>query len=354
MVLSDMASMRLIEDVYAYHGGLPLGCMYCVQGVKIVIFITGLCGDKCFYCPVSSQRLYKDVMYVDEEPLETIDDVIEEAYNIGAEGASITGGDPLLRLKRTIKVIKALKEVFGEDFHIHLYTSGRFLTVDVLVELERTGLDELRIHPTTQELWSRVELAVKHSRSLDVGVEVPVFPDKVEELWKMMLWLDRIGVKFINLNEAEVSEHNVEQIMSRNYSMAKGRPVIKGSEEAAIELVKRATRHGLKMKVHYCPARFKDYVQMRLRLIRKAMRLAKYYENVTRDGMLEYFEVLHGVEDKVLADIGEATGGKLLLPTRLAREMGLMGRIVRRYPSLRGRGLPIEIESVSKKSYDAA
>jgi hypothetical protein len=161
-------------------------------------------------------------------------------------------------------------------------------------------------------------------------------------------------VKFINLNEAEVSEHNVEQIMSRNYSMAKGRPVIKGSEEAAIELVKRATRHGLKMKVHYCPARFKDYVQMRLRLIRKAMRLAKYYENVTRDGMLEYFEVLHGVEDKVLADIGEATGGKLLLPTRLAREMGLMGRIVRRYPSLRGRGLPIEIESVSKKSYDAA
>lgn len=347
-----MNTMGFAVDLYAYHGGLPSGCKYCGQGAKMVILVTGLCDDKCFYCPVSPEKLYKDVVYVDEEPAISITRIIEEAYAIGAEGAGITGGDPLIKLDRTIKIIKVLKEVFGDGFHIHLYTSGRHLTVDALVELEKAGLDELRLHPTREELWRKVELAVKHAEKLDVGVEVPVFPDKLEELWNRILWLDGLGVKFINLNELEYAPHNIEQFTIRGYSIVAGKPVIRGSAEAALELVRRAVKHRLRIKVHYCSARFKDYVQMRLRLIRKALRVAKYYERVTSDGLLEYLEAPRIIEDSVLEDVGETAGDKLLLPVEFLEENRVSGRIVRRYPSLYGSKLVFEIDSVPEKSYD--
>ena len=44
-------------------GNLAKGCKQCVKGEKTVLFITGKCSLRCFYCPISDQKKNKDVIY---------------------------------------------------------------------------------------------------------------------------------------------------------------------------------------------------------------------------------------------------------------------------------------------------
>ena len=82
-------------------GSLPKGCQYCVKGEKLVIFITGKCPRSCYFCPVSDQKYQNDVQFANERPVKDFNDIIEEAREMDALGAGITGGDPLEKLERT-------------------------------------------------------------------------------------------------------------------------------------------------------------------------------------------------------------------------------------------------------------
>src|SRR5438128_1551117 len=88
----------------------------------MVLFVTGLCSFHCFYCPVSDEKMYKDVVFADEKRVTRDEDVLEEAHAIQATGAGITGGDPLDAVERTCHYIRLLKHEFGRRFHTHLYT----------------------------------------------------------------------------------------------------------------------------------------------------------------------------------------------------------------------------------------
>ena len=82
-------------------GTLAKGCRMCVRGSKLVLFVTGLCPRKCYFCPISDKKYNKDVVYANEWPTNKIDEIIKEAKLIDAEGAGFTGGDPLCKLFRT-------------------------------------------------------------------------------------------------------------------------------------------------------------------------------------------------------------------------------------------------------------
>ncbi|RLE80850.1 MAG: radical SAM protein, partial [Thermoprotei archaeon] len=110
------------------YGDLCEGCRICMHGRKAVIFITGLCPVNCFYCPISAERRGKDLTFVNERQVSSLKELLEEVELMDAEGAGITGGEPLVRLERTINYIRELKKHFGKDFHIHLYTSSQVLS----------------------------------------------------------------------------------------------------------------------------------------------------------------------------------------------------------------------------------
>lgn len=95
----------------ARTGPLATGCEHCLNGSKMVLFVTGLCDSGCFYCPVSFERKDKDAVYADEMLVSEEDDIIEEAVSIGATGTGITGGDPLLNIDRTVSFIRMLRPV---------------------------------------------------------------------------------------------------------------------------------------------------------------------------------------------------------------------------------------------------
>src|SRR5207245_2244997 len=133
-------------------GVLPMGCIQCREGAKLVLFVTGLCDKECFYCPVSRDKMYRDVMFANERPIHIgaggseearWAGLFEECELMGAKGAGITGGDPMVVPERVEAAVRALKTRFGAAFHIHLYTSCAF-DIAWIARLKTAGLDEMR------------------------------------------------------------------------------------------------------------------------------------------------------------------------------------------------------------------
>ncbi|MBW2985907.1 radical SAM protein [Candidatus Woesearchaeota archaeon] len=265
-------------------GKLPKGCAYCVKGQKLVLFITGLCPNNCFYCPVSEQKSGKDVIYANEWKITTPKDTIKEAELTNAKGAGITGGDPLVKLDRTIKYIKLLKKKFGKSFHIHLYTPLNLVTEKTLNQLHKAGLDEIRFHPMLdkQSEWKKIELAKKFK--WDVGVEIPVIPGKKRETKKLIDFI-KDKVDFLNLNELEISDTNVNQLVEKGFKpknkLSYG---VKGSETLAKEILNYLKK--TKLNIHYCTTTTKDKAQLARRIKRRALNVALKTDFITKEGTL--------------------------------------------------------------------
>ena len=279
--------MRHLSGDSAYNGKLPMGCQMCARGAKMVLFVSGICDAKCFYCPLSEQKKMKDVMYADEMPLSNMRDVIYEAKMIQATGTGITGGDPLKYYDRTSEYIKILKEEFGPSHHIHLYTiSGSKEAIDTTA---KAGLDEIRFHPP-EEIWNMMDRSVFKDRikwskdnGLVVGIEVPSLPGREKETLALIDFARRMDVEFINLNELEFSETNFENLLGKNYKIKSDyESGAKGSQNLAIKMVKENPDYA----VHYCSAAFKDGVQLKNRLKRRAKNAARSIDVVTKDGTI--------------------------------------------------------------------
>lgn len=250
----------------------------------MVLFITGLCTAKCFYCPLSEKRRWKDVIYANERKISKIEEAIIEAKTMKAEGTGITGGDPLLVLPRTIKAIKLLKNEFGEKHHIHLYTNAIHLTKQKAIEMKKAGLDELRIHPIRKKDLYKVAIGKKVN--ITTGIEIPAIPGKEEEIIRMLKKLEKLKADFININELEFSSTNALNLKMRGLKLKTGSiTAVEGSEETAIKILEWAVKN-TNLNIHYCPSKLKDQVQLKNRLKRKAIQIALKHERITNEGLI--------------------------------------------------------------------
>lgn len=249
----------------------------------MVLFITGRCNTGCFYCPVSFEKKGKDVIYANEMRISDRSEIISEAESMDATGTGITGGDPLLCIDRTINAIRMLKEHFGDDHHIHLYTST--MDVEKISKLIEAGLDEIRFHPPLKD-WrdlEKTDLSEIAKMDIDVGMEVPALPDHEDELSSLISYAGSIGVRFINLNELEFSESNWDMMDEMGYELKdETSSAILGSEQTAMRMIEKYPD----ISIHFCSSSFKDGVQLRNRLIRRANHIAKEYDIVTEDGTI--------------------------------------------------------------------
>ncbi|MHA1893241.1 MAG: radical SAM protein [Candidatus Helarchaeota archaeon] len=268
-----------------YIGNLPKGCKLCMEGSKLVIFVTGLCShpEKCeSYCPISEERKNKDLSFANDRPVNSIEDIFIEAKNMDARGAGITGGDPLFKLDRTLDYIKIMKNNYGNDFHIHLYCStSPYLTFNNLKLLKDAGLDEIRFH-VDKEFWHLMVEAKKIG--LTVGAEVPAI--NLEELKMLGKFLNANKLDFLNINELEFSETNADSLKKKGYKLKKDSLVaVDGSEKIALEFLDWALIN-LTLDVHFCTVTLKDGFQFKNRMLRVANKIARQHEVVTEEGLL--------------------------------------------------------------------
>ena len=266
----------------AADGELALGCKHCIDGAKMVLLVTGRCHAGCYYCPVSAEKKGKDVTYANEGRVYSDDEIIAEAEAMDALGAGITGGDPSELLDRTLHYIELLKNRFGKEFHIHMYTS--VISLENARKLEAAGLDEIRYHPRN-EIWHNMDStelrSITEQTSMDVGIEVPALPGREDDLIAMARYAFDAGVDFVNLNELEFSESNWSMMDRCGYTMKDDiSSAVLGSEETAVAVLEALEGH----RVHFCSSTFKDGVQLRNRLKRRAEHIAKEYDVITDDG----------------------------------------------------------------------
>ncbi|HOX34610.1 MAG TPA: 4Fe-4S cluster-binding domain-containing protein [Methanoregulaceae archaeon] len=259
---------------------LSSGCVLCHQGAKMVLFVTGRCHRSCWYCPLSSLRKGKDVVYANEHKVEEPGRIIGVAESMSALGTGVTGGEPFLVLDRVVEYCTLLKEHFGKDHQIHLYTA----TAPSGEELDRIAglVDEIRFHPP-RECWDDIVhteyLAAAQrakERGFEVGFEVPALPG-LELLEPALPYLD-----FLNINELEWGETNADEMRLRGYTLADDlHNAIAGARDWAEVLLKNK-------KVHWCSSSFKDSVQLRERLRRIAENTARPFDEITDDGTIVY------------------------------------------------------------------
>jgi pyruvate formate-lyase activating enzyme-like uncharacterized protein len=307
----------------------------------MVLFVTGLCHRGCWYCPLSEERSGRDLVFANDRPVSRPEEILDEARMMGALGTSITGGEPFLVPERVVRFSSILKESFGRDHHIHLYT-GMAPTREMLVPL--AGLvDEIRLHPP-QETWRGIagspyarSAEVARSLGFAVGIEVPALKG-LPALADILPMVD-----FLNINELEWGGINADEMRRRGYTPADGlHNAVKGSRRWAGDLPHRE-------KVRWCSSRSKDSVQLRERLKRIAARTARPFDEVTGDGTVLY-GVLEPEEPLLPGCLGLSDGsyeereGRLELSWRELRRQAkrVPGRkyIVERYPN---RGVVVEV-----------
>ena len=284
-----MNAIRRLPRGSLVKGRLPGGCGLCQKGAKMVLLVTGRCSSACYYCPLSEEKAGRDVVFADELRVRGRGDILKEARLIDAEGTGITGGDPLCAPRRTLELIRLLKRRFGKGHHIHLYTAGK-TTPPMINRLAQAGLDEIRFHPP-QGSWDRLEtsaifplIKAAIDSKMTTGVEVPAIPGEERRLLRLARSLDAMGAAFLNLNELEYSQTNFRMLNRRGFTVRDDiSSGVLGSEGTA-----RRVLEGFdgKLAVHYCSSGFKDGVQLRRRILRRAKNVARPYQVITGEGTL--------------------------------------------------------------------
>ncbi len=289
------------------------GCIQCQMGSKLVLFITGSCHWRCDYCPLSESRRDIDWMYANERRCDSFEDVIDEARTMRATGAGITGGDPLMARERTLEGISRLKEEFGTDFHLHMYTSIAFRP-EWAIEFADAGLDEIRFHLLDLDAskYQNVIAACSEAGML-TGVEVPCEPDKGPELLELLETLREFKISFLNLNELEITVGNHDNMELRGFNLSTEITAgAAGSAELAVLMRERVAaaelgvpdptdggqREPYGFHLKFCTAVFKDAGQLRRRFLRRGEAVIAPHEVLTEDGTLMFGAIEASEESK--------------------------------------------------------
>ena len=274
---------------------LSPGCRSCLEGNWSCLFITGNCNCRCFYCP-TAQDVGGDPG-TNNLDFPKVEDYVDYLARFGFTGASISGGEPLLVLEKSLQYLRAIRRRLGDKVHLWLYTNGTLLTRDIAKRLRDAGLDEIRVDiGATGYALDQVRLAV--GIIPHVTVEIPAIPEEAERMQQKLGEMADNGVNYLNLHQLRLTNHNYPHLAGRGYTFLHGEKVtVLESEVTALELLRYSLDHGLALGVNYCSFVYKNRFQGAAGRRRAGAQIAKNYEEVTAAGYLRSLTLSGSKED---------------------------------------------------------
>lgn len=273
-----------------YTRRLSPGCRICTEGGWSCLFISGKCNCHCFYCPTAQDEV--GVPTTNSVEFAQPADYVAYLERFCFTGASISGGEPLLTLERSLSFVRAIKNRFGSAMHVWLYTNGTLATVDILTQLRDAGLDEIRFDiGATDYNLQPLQRAVGLIPS--VTVEIPAIPDEKERMKGLLDELRDKGVQHLNLHQLRLTPFNFDKLQARNYRYIHGEKVTAlDSELAALEILHHSIRESIDLPINYCSFPYKNRFQGRASRQRNASFLLKGFEALTENGFIRTLTLL--------------------------------------------------------------
>jgi uncharacterized protein len=265
-------------------GQLSPGCVICGEGGWSCLFINGKCNCRCFYCPTTQDEI--GVPATNRISFDKPSDYADYVQFFDFRGVSISGGEPLLTLDRTLKHLKAVRRKMGDSLHLWLYTNGALLTPEIVKQLQDEGLNEIRFDISARE-YDLEKLKTAVGNVSIVTVEIPAIPEDMEKVSNLLPILYDVGVNHLNLHQLRLTPHNVTHLKSRNYTFLHGdRVTVLESELMVLKLMETALGKGVNLPINYCSYVYKQRFQNAAARKRNARFILKGYESLTECGFI--------------------------------------------------------------------
>lgn len=281
--------------------GLSPGCRQCGEGQWSCLFVNNRCNCNCFYCPAPQI----DIGIPETQGLHFLvpKNYVDYIRKLGFKGVSLSGGEPLLTFDTTYDFLKTIKDEFGKNVYLWLYTNGTLLTEEKAEKLAEAGLDEIRFDLSAKAYNTRY---LKHAvgKIPHITVEIPAIPEEVDQMKQMAVELDQLGVNYLNLHQMRLTPHNLKNLLHRNYTFLHGpRMTVLESELAALEILRFSIEHGLQLAVNYCSFHYKNHFQKAGFRKKLAPFLQEPFEELTENGYIRrmslQFDRLANIPDAI-------------------------------------------------------
>lgn len=280
---------------YGYNGTKPYfidispGCKHCGEGTWSCLFINGKCNGSCFFCPSEQNTIGEPV--TNALQFSNPADYIDYLKAFGIKGVSISGGEPLLTLDKSVRFISAVNKKSGNEIHKWLYTNGILLNEENLIKLRDAGLNEIRLNLAARNYnIEKVRLASRYIET--VTVEIPAIPEDFERLCSLIPQLSESGVKFLNLHQLRCTTYNYKKFIQRGYTFLHGEDAtVLESEFTALRLIKFAVDSGVELPINYCSFVYRNSFQRIRARQRSAPYMLKPCEEITGAGIIRNLSV---------------------------------------------------------------
>lgn len=275
-----------------YLGKLSPGCLLCGKGKWSCLFINGLCNANCFFCP-QDRTIKRERPPMEENGIVFDSPQAYAAYlrQFNFRGMSFSGGETMLVLEKVLLYIRLIRKEFGKHLYIWLYTNGRLIDKNVLVELKKAGLDEIRFD-IKADGYNLGKVSLARGYIGKVTVEIPAIPEDSELLKNRLRDMIRIGVDYLNIHQLYAAQNNYNNFIKRNYTFLHHPYVpVLDSELAALKLIRYILDKHIKLSVQYCSQAYKTAFQKSAARKRAASFVKKDYEGLANTGYIRSLSI---------------------------------------------------------------